>query len=172
MNKKVKQQSVDNDSHNVSNDLDELIAKLNGELELAREKERRAVADYQNLVRRNREEKLKIAKFAALDFVETIIDPLTHLSLAAEQLNDQGLNMVISQLWMKLNEAGLEEINPIDLEFDVNTMEAVADPNVYANQDSQDNEADLVKKQQVVKVVTKGYKLNGEVIRHSKVIVS
>ena len=172
MNKKVKQQSVDNDSHNVSNDLDELIAKLNGELELAREKERRAVADYQNLVRRNSEEKLKIAKFAALDFVETIIDPLTHLSLAAEQLNDQGLNMVISQLWMKLNEAGLEEINPIDQEFDVNTMEAVADPNVYANQDSQDNEADLVKKQQVVKVVTKGYKLNGEVIRHSKVIVS
>jgi molecular chaperone GrpE len=169
MNKKVKQQPVDNLPHDNSNDLDELIEKLNAELELAREKERRAVADYQNLVRRNREEKLKIAKFAALDFVETIIDPLTHLSLAAEQLNDQGLNMVISQLWMKLNEAGLEEINPIDQDFDVNMMEAVADPSRHSDSDQEDAPAE---KQKVVKVVTKGYKLNGEVIRHAKVIVS
>jgi len=167
MNKKVQQQPVDNIPTDDDQNLDELIEKLNGELELARAKELRAVADYQNLVRRNREEKIKIAKFAALDFIETIIDPLTHLSLAAQQLNDQGLNMVITQLWMKLNEAGLEEINPVGQEFDVNTMEAVAD---------QSGEVDLAeseeKKQKVVKVVSKGYKLNGEVIRHAKVLVS
>lgn len=167
MKKKAQQQPVDNIPTNDSESLDELIEKLNGELELAREKERRAVADYQNLVRRNREEKIKIAKFAALDLVETIIDPLTHLSLAAEQLNDQGLNMVIAQLWMKLNEAGLEEINPIGQEFDVETMEAVADP---SGEDSNKEESN--KTQKVVKVVTKGYKLNGEVIRHAKVLVS
>jgi len=167
MNKKVQQQPVDNIPTDDDQNLDELIEKLNGELELARAKELRAVADYQNLVRRNREEKIKIAKFAALDFIETIIDPLTHLSLAAQQLNDQGLNMVIAQLWMKLNEAGLEEINPVGQDFNVETMEAVADPN---------GEADLAesedKKQKVVKVVSKGYKLNGEVIRHAKVLVS
>jgi molecular chaperone GrpE len=151
-------------------ELDVLIEKLSGELELAREKERRAVADYQNLVRRNREEKVRIAKFAALDLIETIIDPLSHLSLAAVQINDQGLNMVISQLWMKLNEAGLEEINPVGQSFDVNTMEAVADPSqgkpgVIIDEHEED-------KQTVIKVVAKGFKLNGEVIRHAKVIVS
>jgi molecular chaperone GrpE len=167
MNKKVKQQPVDSVPANDGSTLDELIEKLNGELELAREKERRAVADYQNLVRRNREEKIKIAKFAALDLVETILEPLTHLSLAAEQINDQGLSMVISQLWMKLNEAGLEEINPVGQEFNVNTMEAVADPSGESSEVKEDS-----KKQTVIKVVSKGYKLNGEVIRHSKVIVS
>ncbi|NCN87815.1 MAG: nucleotide exchange factor GrpE, partial [Candidatus Pacebacteria bacterium] len=73
MNKKVQQQPVDNIPTDDDQNLDELIEKLNGELELARAKELRAVADYQNLVRRNREEKIKIAKFAALDFIETII---------------------------------------------------------------------------------------------------
>ncbi|MDH5533488.1 MAG: nucleotide exchange factor GrpE [Candidatus Pacebacteria bacterium] len=169
--KKNPQDPQDNPVDSVENDeLDSLIEKLNGELELAREKERRAVADYQNLVRRNREEKVKIAKFAALDLVETIIDPLSHLSLAANQINDQGLNMVISQLWMKLNDAGLEEIDPIGQQFDVNTMEAVADPSQGKSEvgiDEHDEE-----KQTVIKVVAKGFKLNGEVIRHAKVIVS
>lgn len=166
MNKKANQPPVDSIPANDGHVLDELIEKLNGELELAREKERRAVADYQNLVRRQREEKVKIAKFAALDLVETILDPLTHLSLAAEQINDQGLNMVISQLWMKLNEAGLEEINPIGQEFDVETMEAVVDPS--SNAEGVENHG----KQTVVKVVAKGFRLNGEVIRHAKVVVN
>jgi molecular chaperone GrpE len=170
MTKKT-QEPQDNIVDSVENEeLNTLIEKLNGELELAREKERRAVADYQNLVRRSREEKVKVAKFASLDLVETIIDPLSHLSLAADQINDQGLNMVISQLWMKLNESGLEEINPFGKPFDVNTMEAVADP-------SQDNpevvtEENEEAKLTVVKVVSKGFKLNGEIIRHAKVIVS
>lgn len=165
MNKKVNQPPVDSVPTNDGHALDDLIEKLNGELELAREKERRAVADYQNLVRRQREEKIKIAKFAALDLVETILEPLTHLSLAAEQINDQGLNMVISQLWMKLNDAGLEEINPIGQEFDVETMEAVADPSKDLQPEDENS------KQTVLKVVSKGFKLNGEVIRHAKVVV-
>jgi molecular chaperone GrpE len=166
MNKKAQPQPADTVTDNQAHELDELIEKLHGELELAREKERRAVADYQNLVRRSREEKIKIAKFATLDFVETILDPLSHLSLAAEQLNDQGLNMVISQLWMRLNEAGLEEINPLGEEFDVNTMEAVADPRKKIT-----DEDDQQSSQKVTKVIAKGYTLNGEIVRHAKVVV-
>lgn len=153
-----------------NSELDLLIEKLNGELALAREKERRAVADYQNLVRRSREEKVKVAKFAAFDLIETIIDPLSHLSLAADQINDQGLNMVISQLWMRLNEAGLEEINPVGEAFDVNTMEAVVNSGKESN--APEVASSNKEKQTVIKVVTKGYRLNGEIVRHAKVIVS
>lgn len=166
-------EEINESNQSNKNDLDSLIEKLHGELQLTQERERRAVADYQNLVRRNREEKVKVAKFATLDFVETIIDSLNHLALAAKQLNDQGLNMVISQLWMKLNEAGLEEFDPIGQEFDVETMEAVADPSDQAEEikEEQSKKKDH-KNPTVTKVISKGYKLNGEIIRHAKVIVS
>lgn len=143
------------------------IEKLSLDLAGAREREKRAVADYQNLVRRSAEERIRIAKIAALDFVEALLEPLSHLSLASEQLKDQGLSMIVNQLWQRLNDAGLEEINPLDEPFDVETMEAVADPSqteVGAKQ-----EKNGVAK--VVKVVAKGYRLGGEVVRHAKVLV-
>ncbi len=145
------------------------IEALEVELNLAKEKERRAVADYQNLVRRSGEERNRIAKLAALDVVEVMLEPLSHLSLASEQLNDQGLRMVVDQLWRKLNEIGLEEINPIGQPFDVNTMEAILDPTIKAEDLAKKDEKNLTHK--VSKVVAKGYKLNGEVVRHAKVIV-
>lgn len=142
--------------------LREVLSLTQEKERLALEKERRALADYQNLVRRNQEERTRMARFAALDFVETILEPLGHLSLAAQQINDHGLNMVVDQLWGKLNEAGLEEINPVGQRFDVSTMEAVHTEGSKLGDDGMG----LVKK-----VVTKGYKLNGEVIRHAKVAV-
>lgn len=153
-------------------DLVKQIEDLQAELLLAKEKERRAVADYQNLVRRSSEERIRVAKLAALDFVEVLLEPLSHLSLASDQLNDQGLKMVVDQLWRKLNEVGLEEINPVGQLFDVNTMEAVLDPS--KNISSGENPTKKDEKNQthkVSKVVAKGYKLNGEVVRHAKVIV-
>jgi len=157
MSKKVKT----NNSGKVS-EQDTLIEKLNVALELAQEKERRAVADYQNLIRRSQEERLRIAKFAALDFVETILEPLGHLSLAAAQLDDAGLNMVIGQLWGSLNEAGLEQIDPMGEKFTVETMEAVQ---------TEESDTGVSGTEGVVKkVIAKGYKLNGEVIRHAKVV--
>jgi molecular chaperone GrpE len=150
-------------------DLKQQVEDLQTELNLAKEKERRAVADYQNLVRRSGEERIRVAKLAALDFVEVLLEPLSHLSLASHQLNDQGLNMVVDQLWRKLNEIGLEEINPLGQPFDVNTMEAVFDPNKEVQNLEKKDEKNLIHK--VSKVVAKGYKLNGEVVRHAKVIV-
>jgi molecular chaperone GrpE (heat shock protein) len=158
MSKKIK-----NDPQDQATEQDVLIEKLNVALELAQEKERRAVADYQNLVRRSQQERVRVAKFAALDFVETILEPLGHLSLAAAQLNDTGLNMVLGQLWASLNEAGLEEINPVGEKFTVETMEVVQ----VEEGDAEASNAEGV----VKKVILKGYKLNGEVIRHAKVTI-
>ncbi|MCL4208741.1 nucleotide exchange factor GrpE [Patescibacteria group bacterium] len=153
-------------------DLVKQIETLQAELLLAKEKERRAVADYQNLVRRSGEERIRIAKLAALDFIEVLLDPLSHLSLASDQLNDQGLKMVVDQLWRKLNEVGLEEINPVGQLFDVNTMEAVLDPSKESADEQNPTKKDEKNQtHKVSKVVAKGYKLNGEVVRHAKVIV-
>ena len=167
MKSKNSDQSPERSLEKLQEELEAIQLELTG----AKERERRAVADYQNLVRRSQEERQRVAKFAALDVVETLLEPLTHLALASDQLQDQGLAMVVGQLWQKLNEIGLEEISPLGQPFDVNTMEAVADPakSDPGGSDSAENKAKA--NSLVAKVVAKGYKLNGEVIRHAKVIV-
>ncbi|MFZ5376521.1 MAG: nucleotide exchange factor GrpE [Patescibacteria group bacterium] len=123
---------------------------------ILQEKERRAIADYQNLLRRQQDERQRLVKMAGLEIVESLLQPFEHLQLAAEQLNDQGLNMVVNQFRQALAEVGLEEIEVMGKRFDYNLMEAV-------------EQADESTK--VVKVVRRGYKLNGEVIQHAKVIL-
>ncbi len=134
----------------------EEIAHLQQLLTESLEREKRVLADYQNLVKRNQEERVKFLQLANKGLIETLLSPLEHLSMAAEQIDDQGLNMVIRDFWQVLDEAGLEEIYPKGKKFDLETMEVV------------DKEGEGEK---VVKVVKRGYLLNGQVIQHAKVIV-
>ena len=134
----------------------EKVVELQQQLAESLEREKRVLADYQNLVKRNREERIKFLQLANQSLVETLLSPLEHLSLAAEQIEDQGLNMVIRDFWQVLEEAGIEEIYPKGKKFDLETMEVT------------DKEGDG---ETVVKVVKRGYRLNGQVIRHAKVIV-
>lgn len=141
----------------------QLVDQLKTELEQARqaevkakESELRSMADYHNLVRRTQDDRAKLVKFANRGLIADLLQPLDHLSLAAHQLNDAGLTMTVQQLWKVLNEYGVEEIDPINQPFDVNLMEVV----------ETQGKGDLV-----ITVINKGYKLNGEVIQHAKVIV-
>lgn len=132
------------------------IIELQQQLGESLEREKRVLADYQNLVKRNQEERVRFLQLANQRLVETMLSPLEHLSLAAEQIDDQGLNLVIRDFWQVLEEAGLEEIYPKGEKFNLETMEVV------------EKEGDG---QKVTKVVKRGYRLNGQVIQHAKVIV-
>ncbi len=132
------------------------IVELQQQLADSLEREKRVLADYQNLVKRNREERIKFLQLANQSLVETLLSPLEHLGLAAEQIEDQGLNMVIRDFWQVLEEAGVEEIYPKGEKFDLETMEVT------------DKKGDG---ETVIKVVRRGYRLNGQVIQHAKVIV-
>jgi molecular chaperone GrpE len=132
------------------------IVELQQQLGESLEREKRILADYQNLVKRNQEERVKFLQLANQGLIETILSPLEHLSLAAEQIEDQGLDMVIRDFWQVLEEAGVEEIYPKGEKFNLETMEVV------------DKEGEG---QTVAKVVKRGYRLNGLVIQHAKVIV-
>ena len=120
------------------------------------EREKRVLADYQNLVKRNQEERIKFLQLANRSLVETLLSPLEHLSMAAEQLDDQGLNLVIRDFWQVLEEAGLAEIYPKGEKFNLETMEVV----------EKEGQGETV-----IKVVKRGYRLNGQVIQHAKVVV-
>ncbi len=134
----------------------ECTGELRAQLERAQDKERRALADYQNLVRRTQTDTAKFAKFATRELVTQLIQPLEHLRLAAQQVKDPGLELVITQLWHVLEQNGVTVIDPLGQEFSVETMEAV------------DQTGDGT---HVTQVVTRGYLLNGDVLQHAKVLV-
>lgn len=139
----------------------------------------RALADYQNLVRRTQQEKARWAQLATQGFVEQLLQPLEHLSMASDQLGDAGLLMVIKQLWATLESNGLKEIEVLGKPFDVETMEVVetqtsegADEGANPSPGSKEalKEQDE-KKLKVVKVHRRGYKLGDVVIQHAKVVL-
>ncbi len=136
--------------------IEERIQQLESELSDAQETAARFRADYDNLQKRTEKWKQRLVRVANKEFVGPLLDPLSHLKMAADQLEDQGLDMVVSQLWQTLENQGLERINPLGEVFDVETMEAV----------ERTGEGEIVKA-----VRQPGYRLNGKVVRHAKVVV-
>lgn len=134
----------------------DLIEKLEAEKAELKEKAARAVADYQNLWRRQKDEQGKMIQAARAITFGSLLQPLNHLALAAQNLDNQGLNMVVNQFWQTLNEQGLQEIKPLGEKFDPMSMEAI----------EKVGEGETVKE-----VLAPGYKLNEQVIQVAKVKV-
>jgi molecular chaperone GrpE len=132
------------------------LKKLSDRVAAAEDKEKRALADYQNLVRRTQEERSRLVKLAGREFASSLLQPLDHLSLAAAQLQDKGLDMVVQQFWKTLQEQGLEEMELMNQPFDPELMEVV----------DKQGEGDTVQK-----VIKKGYRLNGDVIQVAQVVI-
>jgi molecular chaperone GrpE len=132
------------------------LKRLTAQLADAQIREQRALADYQNLVRRTREESVKKTKLATKDFVFDLLEPLEHLRLAAQQLNDAGLNMVITQLEQVLERNGLTRLRCEGAEFDPAQMEAVESKKHG---------------KKVISILRNGYLLHGEMIQPAKVVL-
>lgn len=136
--------------------LQEQIANLEEKVTQAKEAQMRSQADYQNLQRRSQEERGRWTKLATRDLMTDLLQPLDHLGMAAAELKDPGLDMTIKQFWQVFELHGLQEIMVMGQDFDPNLMEVVKRQGVG---------------EKVIKVVRRGYNLNGEVIQHAKVIV-
>ncbi len=137
-------------------ELEKKLAQYQQDLKLAKERELKALADYNNLVKRHSDHQSKMVEMASLDLIEKLLSPLHHLSLAADHLNDEGVNMVLNEFWQVLEAEGLQEINPEGEEFDENRMEAV------------DRVGEGTKVKQVLQ---RGFELKGQVIKPAKVVV-
>jgi len=132
------------------------ISELERALTQSQERERRTLADYQNLTRQQAQQRANLVKMANLDLILAILEPIEHLSLASEQIDNQGLSMIVDQLWQKLNELGLEEVETLGKKFDLETMEVV-------------EKSGQAKK--VIKVLRPAYRLNGHIIQHAQVVL-
>ncbi|MDO8593182.1 MAG: nucleotide exchange factor GrpE [bacterium] len=137
-------------------------------------KYKRALADYQNLLKQTAKEKMEFAAYANEQMLKEILPVYDHLKMALEHHNGEstddlpgrqagwlaGVQHVVKQFKDVLNKIGVEEINA-GQEFDHNTMEAIG------SEECDDEKLDCA----VVKQVKAGYKLNGKIIEPAKVIV-
>jgi len=136
------------------------LKALQEQLVHIQESERRAQADYQNLLRRTQAERAQLISFAERGLLEDLLQPIEHLDMAAQQLGDSGLNMALDQLWKALKHHGFEQLQVMGKPYTVEEMEAVEiEPGV--------KEETAV----VVRVVKQGYRLNGTILQHAKVIL-
>lgn len=119
---------------------------------------RRALADYQNLERRVEQEKKILGELYSAILIEKFLPILDNLENAQNHLKDEGLELVVAQFREILKKEGVGEIEAQGAHFDPKLHEAI---------ETQEGENDGV----VVRVISKGYEINGKVIRPAKVVV-
>ncbi len=118
---------------------------------------KRALADYQNLEKRTREQQSLMAQLACVVLIEKLLPVLDHLDLAVKHLNDPGLTMVQKQFEAVLEAEGVKPIMAANHLFDPTVMECV--------------EQVAGEKDMVMEVVTNGYQISNRVIRPARVKV-
>lgn len=120
---------------------------------------KRALADYQNLERRVSEERQLLGQLSTALIIEKFLPVLDNLEAAQAHLNDQGLALVIKQFKDVLSSEDVTEIEADGAQFDPNLHEAV-------------ETTEGTDEGSIVKILAKGYKMEGKVIRPAKVVVS
>jgi molecular chaperone GrpE len=136
--------------------------ELKKRLEEIEHKYKRALADYQNLLKRTTIEKREFTKFANEQMLVEILPVFDNLKMSLTHADKEaskngwleGIRHVVKQFRGVLNDFGIEEIKTVGERFDHNTMDAIAG-----------------KGEKVKKEIKPGYKLNGKVIIPAKVIL-
>ena len=120
-----------------------------------KEKYLRALADYDNLVKRTANDRMAFVKYANEGVILEVLEVLDDLEAAEGHIKDNGLTLIIKKLKDLLNKNGVTEIE-IGEKFDPLTMECI---------ETVDGE------EEGMTVINKGYRLNEKVIRPTKVKV-
>ena len=147
---------------------DDLVEKLNGDLQEQKDKYLRLLAEFDNYKRRSSRERIELSQTAGKEIVVSLLDVLDDCDRAEKQLLQEksgtdlsGVLLVFNKLRNILQNRGLKAMESLHTDFDVEKHEAISE--VPAP------EPGLAGK--VVAEVTKGYYLNDKIIRFAKVIV-
>lgn len=133
------------------------------------DKYKRALADYQNLLKQTAKEKSETVKYANERLLYEILPVYDNLKMSLAHTNEEagkngwleGVQYIIKQFKEVLSRAGAEEMETAGQKFDYHTMEAI----------SREETDDETKDGLVAAEVKSGYKLNGKVIIPAKVVV-
>ncbi len=146
------------DRHDKKNkQTDQQITQLQSQVSDYKDKLARTLADYDNLEKRVDTQRQLIATLTVATIVDKLLTILDDLYLTYNHLQDQGLKITIDKFITVLKNQGVEEINALNQKFDPTAMDCV--------------EVTIGEPDKVLEVRKKGYKLNGQVIRPTQVVV-
>jgi molecular chaperone GrpE len=114
----VEAQTEVSDEENPCSELEEKLVDSDN-------KYKRALADYQNLEKRVRDEKADWIKGANNNLLQRLLPLLDTLLLASTHSEDKTLHVVATMFTDVLKSEGVEKIETVGKHFDPNTMEAV-----------------------------------------------
>lgn len=157
-------------THHLNQNLeeDDLVEKLNADLQEQKDKYLRLLAEFDNFMRRTKREKAELSQTAGKEIIVSLLDLLDDCDRAESQLlqeknsgNLSGVMLVFSKLRSILQNRGLKAMESLHSAFDVEKHEAISEVPAPS--------PDL--KGKVVAEVMKGYYLNDKIIRFAKVVV-
>ena len=144
------------------------LEKVRMELEEAKDKHLRLVAEFENFKRRNARERVDLIQTAGRDVISSLLDVLDDCDRAQKQLegsgNDavkEGVMLVFNKLRSTLQSKGVKAMETLHQEFNPDLHEAITEIPAPSEE----------LKGKVIDEVMKGYYLNDKIIRHAKVVV-
>lgn len=149
---------------------DEETQKLKAELEEQKDKYVRLFAEFDNFKRRTSKERIELMQTAGKEVIVSMLPVLDDFERAERQLEEskdvssqdkEGIMLVFNKFKKTLQNQGLQPMESLHTEFDVEKHEAITEIPVD----------DKKLKGKVVDVVEKGYYLNNKLIRFAKVVV-
>ncbi len=157
--KTEKEQSKDKESKKKSSDKDQ-VKELTESLQ-------RLQAEFENYKKRTDKQNQEFIKFANKELILKLLPLLDNFELALKNIGGnknefvKGVELIFSQFIEILEQQGLTKINSMGNEFDPHVHEALMQGN---DKEKKDNE--------IIEEFQKGYMLNEQVIRHTKVKVN
>lgn len=141
---------------------EESIESLKEKIEELEGKYKRALADYQNLLKSSAEKRADILKYSTENCLLEVIPIYNNLNMSINNLSEdqannpwvEGVRYIIRQFDDFFSKNGVEKIKTVGEKFDYNSMEAVKGQGDY-----------------VVKEVRPGYKLKDKVVIPATVVV-
>jgi molecular chaperone GrpE len=147
---------------------EDLVEKLNADLQEQKDKYLRLLAEFENYKRRSSRERVELSQTAGKEIIVSLLDVLDDCDRAEKQLQQEkpskdlsGILLVFNKLRNVLQSRGLKAMESLNSEFDVEKHEAISEVQAPSP----------ALKGKVVTEVTKGYYLNDKIIRFAKVIV-
>jgi molecular chaperone GrpE len=117
----------------------------------------RALADYQNLERRTREEKEEVRRFASEIILGRILPVVDTFTKVKKHVKDVGFDLAYKELHAVLHEQGVEHIQVVGLLFNPHEMECI---DVVEGKDNI-----------VIEETLPGYRMHGKILRVAQVKV-
>lgn len=147
---------------------DVLISSLQKDLEEARERTMRALADAENTRKRATKDREDAGKYAVANFARDLLDFSDNFKRALESLPEEtpksvseGLTAMRTDLLSTFGRHGIKKIEPLDEMFDANYHEVMFEAPVPGK------EAGMI-----IEVIEAGYVLNDRLLRAAKVGVA